>query len=143
MGANRLMKRTVCFRYMPTNRKYIETSLFAKHEAIIDLNSGMSIRAVARKNGASIGAVCNWKRQEYSIKQTFLKKYFFRKKMPAITQEYDSSDIWNLDETGLFWRGLPQRSLLLKEEKAKRGKLSKESITITLIVHRPAKNLNY
>ena len=91
---------------MPTKRKYIETSSVAKHEAIADLNSGMSIRTVARKNGASIDAVCNWKRQEDKLscrmnlvqirghqdsKEDLVDNW--KQSIPGITQEYDSSDI--------------------------------------------------
>ena len=29
--------------------------------------------------------------------------------LPKITKGYDPCNIWNLDETGLFWRGLPKK----------------------------------
>ena len=37
-----------------------------------------------------------------------------------------------LDETGLFWRGLPNKSLIMQEEKANDGKLAKKRVTICL-----------
>lgn len=50
-----------------------------------------------------------------------------------ITMGYAPCDVWNLDETGLFWRGLPNRSLLLNSEKAHGGKQSKERVTICFL----------
>lgn len=57
----------------------------------------------------------------------------WKKCFPNIAHGYEPYNIWNLDETGLFWRGLPQKSLILKGEKAKGGKLAKERITICLL----------
>jgi hypothetical protein len=37
-----------------------------------------------------------------------------------------------VDETGLFWKGVPNRSLVLQGEKCKVGRLAKERITIAL-----------
>lgn len=51
-----------------------------------------------------------------------------------ILEGYQMSDIWNIDETGLFWRGLPNKSLVTKGEEAKGGKLAKDRLTICLLV---------
>lgn len=48
-------------------------------------------------------------------------------------QGYQQEAIWNVDETGLFWRGLPTRSLVLQGENAKGGKLAKERVTVCLL----------
>jgi hypothetical protein len=42
-------------------------------------------------------------------------------------------DMWNVDETGLLWKGVPNRSLVLQGEKCKAGKLAKEKLTIVLL----------
>ena len=39
-----------------------------------------------------------------------------------------------MDETGLFWRGLPTSSLIVNGEKAKGGKLAKERVSICFLV---------
>jgi len=38
-----------------------------------------------------------------------------------------------VDETGLLWKGVPNRSLVLQGEKCKAGKVAKEKLTITLL----------
>jgi hypothetical protein len=42
---------------------------------------------------------------------------------------YEPKDIWNADETGLFWRLQPNESMRFKGETCCGGKLSKERIT--------------
>ena len=44
--------------------------------------------------------------------------------------KYDSKDIFNADETGLFWRLLPDKTLAFKSEKCYGGKKSKDRITV-------------
>ncbi len=46
--------------------------------------------------------------------------------------DYEPKDIWNADETGLFWRLKPNKSMRFKGETCSGGKLSKERITILL-----------
>ncbi|UYV73153.1 hypothetical protein LAZ67_10001978 [Cordylochernes scorpioides] len=45
---------------------------------------------------------------------------------------YDSRDIFNTDETGLFYKCLPDRTLAFKDEKCHGGKLSKDRLTVLL-----------
>jgi hypothetical protein len=44
----------------------------------------------------------------------------------------DLDDFWNCDETGLYYRGLPNRSLCTVEDDGKNVKLLKDRITILL-----------
>ncbi len=53
--------------------------------------------------------------------------------LPNIIQGYDTRDIWNVDETGLLWKGVLNRNLVLQGEKCKTGKLAKERLTIALL----------
>lgn len=43
---------------------------------------------------------------------------------------YQPEDVYNCDETGLFFRALPDKTLALKTEKCSGGKLSKERLTV-------------
>ncbi|UYV84496.1 TIGD4 [Cordylochernes scorpioides] len=52
--------------------------------------------------------------------------------MPNIISNYACKDIFNADETGLFWRLLPDKKLHFKGETCTGGKASKERITILL-----------
>ncbi|XP_017475007.1 PREDICTED: tigger transposable element-derived protein 6-like [Rhagoletis zephyria] len=54
----------------------------------------------------------------------------FRTKLPTLLNGYKPEDIYNADESGLFFRALPDKTLALKSEKCVGGKLSKERLTI-------------
>ena len=47
-------------------------------------------------------------------------------------QEFEPKDVFNLDETALFWRLLPNKTLAFKGEKCQGGKKSKDRITVLL-----------
>jgi hypothetical protein len=57
----------------------------------------------------------------------------WKENLPNIIQGYDTKHIWNVDETGLLWKGVPNRSLTLQGEKCKAGKLAKQRLTIALL----------
>ncbi|XP_054737831.1 tigger transposable element-derived protein 6-like [Anastrepha obliqua] len=54
----------------------------------------------------------------------------FRTKLPSLLTGYKPQDIYNADESGLFFRALPDKILALKSEKCVGGTLSKERLTI-------------
>lgn len=54
----------------------------------------------------------------------------WKKKLCSIIQEYSPENIFNADETGLFFRALPKKTLALKNEKCTGGKSSKERLTV-------------
>lgn len=51
-------------------------------------------------------------------------------RIPELIGEYDIKDVANCDETALFFRAIPTKSLRLKGEKCSGGKLSKERLTV-------------
>ncbi|GBM05755.1 Tigger transposable element-derived protein 4 [Araneus ventricosus] len=53
-------------------------------------------------------------------------------KLKSLLKGYDCRDIFNADETGLFYRVLPDKTLCFKGEKCNSGKISKERLTILL-----------
>jgi len=53
-------------------------------------------------------------------------------RLTTILDGYDANDIFNADETGLFYRATPDRSLVLSKEDCKGGKKSKERLTVLL-----------
>ena len=56
----------------------------------------------------------------------------WKSKIHTICQGYEASNIFNADETGIFWRQLPAGSLVQKTDKCKGGKFSKDRITVLL-----------
>ena len=49
--------------------------------------------------------------------------------LPTILSRYNLKDIYNTDEFGLFYQGLPKKTLHLKGEKCSGGKYSKVRLT--------------
>ena len=42
--------------------------------------------------------------------------------LPEIVEGYKAEDIWNMDESGCFWKALPDKGLARKENHAKLAK---------------------
>jgi transcriptional regulator with XRE-family HTH domain len=57
----------------------------------------------------------------------------WKKNASQLLSNFRLEDVWNFDETGLFWKGLPNRSLVERGSKSKGGKLAKERLTIGLL----------
>ena len=60
--------------------------------------------------------------------------YSWKERLGSITSGYEMQDIWNMDETGCFYRALPDKSLSEKAKKCKGGKKSKERLTVAFFV---------
>lgn len=65
-----------------------------------------------------------------SVNEDVTKDWFA--KLPEIIKDYDPCDIYNVDETGLFYNSLPDRTLTYKGENCHGGKHSKERLTVLL-----------
>lgn len=57
---------------------------------------------------------------------------WIKNEFPKIVENYKPSDVYNADETGLFFKLMPDKTLKFKNEKCTGGKLSKERITVLL-----------
>ena len=56
----------------------------------------------------------------------------WKERLPLIIGKYAPNDVYNADETGLFFKALPDRSLVMAKETCKGGKRSKERFTVLL-----------
>lgn len=56
----------------------------------------------------------------------------FKKKISNFVGDYEMKDVFNADECGLFYRAMPNKTLLVLGDKCKDGKISKERLTILL-----------
>ena len=52
-----------------------------------------------------------------------------------VVRGYSAENIWNLDETGCFWRALPEHGFGRKGLECKGGKKAKQRFTIALIAN--------
>ena len=59
----------------------------------------------------------------------------WKERVPEILRGYDKRDVFNLDETGCFWRALPNRGFGQKGKQCKGGKQSKCRFTIAFLVN--------
>ena len=59
----------------------------------------------------------------------------WQERIPELVQGYAKEDIWNLDETGCFWRALPDRGFAKKWSQCEGGKKAKQSMTVALIAN--------
>ena len=58
----------------------------------------------------------------------------WKERLPELLQGYKAEDIFNLDETGCFWRALPESGFGERGKKHSGGKKSKKRITIAFLV---------
>ena len=56
----------------------------------------------------------------------------FQSRIDTIVRDYKPQDIFNCDETGLFFRALPDKTLAQKKSACKGGKIAKERSTVML-----------
>ena len=56
----------------------------------------------------------------------------WNEKLPAIIEGYPPCDILNMDETGIFFRQLPDRTLRIRGEECSGGKRSKDRLTVVM-----------
>ena len=53
-------------------------------------------------------------------------------KLPSLLQEFNAMDIFTADETGMFFKLLPDRTYIFKGDNCQGGKRSKEQITLMI-----------
>ena len=56
-----------------------------------------------------------------------------------ITRGWKAEAVWNMDETGSFWRGLPEKSLSERGQRCRGGKKAKQRNTWTFFVNAAGK----
>ena len=64
------------------------------------------------------------------------------KRLWELTNDYDPVDIWNMDETGCFFKALPGNGLAKKKSQTRGGKKSKTRLTIAFFVSAAGEKVN-
>ena len=59
----------------------------------------------------------------------------WKERLPQILEGYKAEDIWNVDETGCFWKALPNKGMVQMKTECKGGKKSKHRVTIAFFVN--------
>ena len=58
----------------------------------------------------------------------------WKERLPEIVKGYEPDDIWNMDESGVFWQALPESGSGQKGKQSKGGKKSKQRVTVAFFV---------
>ena len=64
----------------------------------------------------------------------------WKERLPEMVQGYSSEDVWNLDESGVFWKALPDKGFGQKVKECKGGKKDKQRFTVAFIVNGAGKS---
>ena len=59
-----------------------------------------------------------------------LPQTWITEKLQPILKRFEAKDVFNADETGLFWKLLPSKTMAFKGDKCHGGKKSKERVTV-------------
>jgi len=79
-----------------------------------------------KRHGISSKKICGESNAvDKSVTNSWLEKTW-----PSLIKDYTPENVFNADETGLFFKLLPDRTLSFKNENCKGGKLSKERLTV-------------
>lgn len=84
------------------------------------------IQRFRARNAIVGGRVCG---ESSDVSQETVDEWL-EKKWPILSQGYESEEIYNADETGLFFNMMPNQTLKFKGEKCSGGKMNKTRITV-------------
>ncbi|KAM7301103.1 tigger transposable element-derived protein 4-like [Ixodes scapularis] len=84
------------------------------------------LRGFKKRHGILFKKVCG---ESGAVDQTTVADYRLNK-LKALLQKFAPEDVFNCDETGLFFKMLPDRSLCFDGDSCKGGKNSKDRITV-------------
>ena len=59
----------------------------------------------------------------------------WHERLTTILAECKAKDVWNVDESGCFYRALPDKTLAEKKKECKGGKKAKERITVAFFAN--------
>ena len=63
----------------------------------------------------------------------------WKERIPNIVEGYSCEDVWNIDETGCFWKALPDKGFGQKTKQCKGGKKCKQRVTVAFVVNAAGK----
>ncbi|KAL1457150.1 hypothetical protein WDU94_001811 [Cyamophila willieti] len=105
-----------------------KAKVFAKNLGIKDfLASEGWLTNFKKRNDIVFKKVCG---ESGSVDNTVCSEW--QRELQVLVKDRDPKDIFNTDETGLFFKCLPDKTLTFKDEKCHGGKHSKERLTILL-----------
>ena len=68
---------------------------------------------------------------------------WIKEEWPKLIATYSPEDVYNADETGLYFRALPEHTYMFQKESTQGCKTSKERLTVLCCASRPALKKNF
>ena len=88
----------------------------------------------------SVGWLARWKQRnniafkrmhgEKKDADTGAAEHWIENTLPSLLESYDSENVYNADETGLYYRALPDGTLTFKSDTSGGSKKSKDRVTV-------------
>jgi hypothetical protein len=85
------------------------------------------LAAFQKRHNVNLKAISG---ESHDVNPATVKEWFER--LPGLLQGFDVKNVFNCDETGLFFKALPDKTLAAKGDACKGGRLSKERLTVLL-----------
>ncbi|XP_046684859.1 tigger transposable element-derived protein 6-like [Homalodisca vitripennis] len=92
--------------------------------------SGGWLTNFKKRNGIFFKKVCG---ESASVSDSVCSDW--RAELSRLTESYEPHNIFNTDETGLFFKCMPDKTITFKDEKCHGGKHSKERLTLLVTVN--------
>ncbi|XP_062594546.1 tigger transposable element-derived protein 6-like [Saccostrea cucullata] len=89
------------------------------------------------RQSISFKRVCG---EEKSVDCQSADMILWKEKLPLLLQTYSPDDIYNADETGIFFRMLPDKTIEFKDVDSHGGKKNKERLTVMVCVNMSGKD---
>ncbi len=136
-GANPRLEKTLKALITECNSKGLQVQQALVQEKALELAKMMNIENFKASNGffqkfkkRNNVYLKTLHGESTSVPEEVVKEW--EEKLLEIIKDYEESDIFNLDELGLFFLLIPSKTHTVKGNKCRNGKKSKERITILL-----------
>ena len=115
-------------RNIPVTGKLIQEKArsVASERQIVDFRASNGwLEAFKRRNNIRLAAISG---EGNDVDVNTVEDW--KKRLPSICEGYEPRNIFNADETGLFYRALPNKTMAIKGQPNRGGKNSKERISV-------------
>jgi hypothetical protein len=85
------------------------------------------LEAFQKRHNVSLRAISG---ESHDVDSATVEQWLER--LPGLLKDFDAKNVFNCDETGLCFKALPDKTLAVKKDDCKGGRLSKERLTVLL-----------
>lgn len=120
--------KTARLKRIPISGPILQAKAFAAelHHSDFQASNGW-LQKFLHRNNISFKVLCG---ESESVNPETVESW--KSRLPDLIDDYNADDIYNADETGLFYKALPNKSMVSKGESGHGVKLAKDRITVLL-----------